>query len=1303
MQYDVAQQLAAFVPRALLTDPLPVGEVRCSEGASLFADLSGFTSLTETLAQMGDRGVELLGQTLRSVFTPLIDAIHTHNGTISHFYGDAMLVYFIGDGTTTVPQAFRCATALQAAITSFHNLSIENHQFQLSLKCGIGFGTLRRLVIAAASQREFVLTGSSVEEATAAEKKGDHPIELGSVAITYLDRKPRTPFQRGELPSKLPAWVPEFVPPAIVERLSNKGRGAQLLAEHRPITSIFVRFEGLDDEDSAFGRKLSDYYQHVVTLVNRYAKENGRVNRILTGDKGNQLHIILGAPTAPHAPAQALRLARAIQHKKPADITSQQIGMVSGRAFAVPLGSDSRHEYTVIGKIVNLSARLCGICPANEIFCDATTAQITDQFLQFEQQHEIVLKGIAQPIVPMRLVGIKVNPAQLEARYGESFDKPLNIHRDAFAELDAALRGKTRYVALVGEAGIGKSRVVAAVAEQWLAQGFVGFVGACAPESTEIPYTPWAAILRALIDLPPTTSPEKQIARLRALYSSLPANEATARLIADLPLMIEALGWFDQLPDELAKLDAKTKQARLFALIRDSLQFFTRIQPHLLVFEDIHDADRASLDLIDYLVDAPNLRLSILVTTREKPERDPTTVLLKRLVPTETVAYVHELLSLDAQPLPDSLITYFTRAGSYTVSATPLFLEEAVRAMWAHGVLRRVDGLLAVDETRLAQLALPNNVHALLLARIDKLAHIYRSTLNVGAVIGTEFSADILKQVAPFAESTIDRALQRLEREDFIRPIGNKTYLFQHGMTRSAAYETLSFEERKRLHADVALALETQFAGRERAISAELARHHAFADHHQKAVQFGKIAAQDAFELYANREVLQLSDLCLKHLKDEPILETEILLLKAQVQLRLGDFEGAAKSADKAIQLATPVAPDLAYEGYTRLSAIAFQQGDHAQALTHASNLITHLEKQLPDKKQAFVIAYSLMSRSLSALHLYEEALGYLHKAEQLCEKLGDDRRLSSVQASIAFCYYSQHKLDIALKAMERCIQIARSSVRDTELVSHLNNLALLHSKLGHYRMANRIIDEALPLAQFASERRYASTLSRRGSLLACLGDFSASESAFLSAIHLLVNMKDPDRLIEIYLLMADELYCNVGDLEKSADVLTKAHNLMAKRATTDNEQFLRWQLTRGRIALALQKHDDAVSLFQRASTLISYGSNFRWRPALALYEGQLANTINARETAERKFKAGIAAATQSNGNREFLGMLLIENALLVADVEMRDKQLNAALHQLKSHSRYAHRDAARQLIGKLIEQGQSIISHDHLNNVMEM
>ncbi len=1285
MHQTIEQQLAAFVPTILLTDAPPVGEISLSIGAALFTDLSGFTRLTERLAQLGARGAEVLSQTLRKIFTPLIDAIHAHGGTISHFYGDAMLVYFFGEGAITVPQAFHCAATLQTIMQSFETLTIEGNAFQFSLKCGVGFGGLRSLVVSAGGQREFVLAGSSVEEATAAEKVGNHQIEVGERAATFLKKRRIVSRQPTPVPQQFPTWLAEFVPAAIVERLSTTEQ--MTLAEHRPITSMFVSFEGLSAEGDTFSQQLCHYFDWAVELVNRYAKGNGRVNRILTGDKGNQLHIILGAPTAPHAPAQALRLALALQREKPAFINSQKIGVACGRAFAVPLGSDRRHEYTIIGKVVNLSARLCAASAPNEIICDPYTAQLTEQSLQFERLEPLKLKGIQSPITPMRLVRSRANPAQLEARYGGLFGRRLHIHNEMFAALTDALQAQVRLITIIGEPGIGKSRIVAAAAEQWLRQGNGGFVAACAPESAESPYTPWIAIARALIDLPPTASPTKQMQQFQALYADLPSNDQTKQLIDDLPLLFEAMGLPAQLPDSLAKLNAKTKQARLFTFIHHSLRLLTGIQPHLFIFEDIHYADRASLDLINFLIDAADLQLTLLVTTSDERPNDKDALRLQRLAPSETIAFVCELLQLKTQPLPEPLISYFTRTGSHQISATPLFLEEVVRAMWANEVLSRIDGLLCVDEERLTQLSLPNNVHALILARIDKLPHIYRNALNFAAVIGPQFEGSILHNVAPFAKNSIDRSLVKLQSAEFIRPIGNDTYLFQHGMTREAAYETLPFGERKALHAKVAEALETKYAGREREISADLARHHAYADHHQKAVQFGKIAAQDAFELYANRDALRLCNLCLDHVRDEFVLWTEILLLKAYTQLLLGDFAGAAESAEEAIALDEGIPPALIYQGYARLSMIAFQQGQYEQSLQQAKRLLDYLQSKGWEDVEALIIGYSRTAKALSALHLYDEALQHLHEAEQLCGRLNDDRRFAFVLDSMAHCYFLQHNLPKAADTLQRAVSVARSNVRDNEFVALLNNLALIYCANGQYAASNDIIVESLSLAQTASPRLYASALSRHGTIQACLGNYHIAETAFLKATQLLISMNDANRLLDVYLLMIEMLYLALNQLHEAEQCLEKADKIIKEQSRLEGESIVRWYLAMGCIALHKQKYEEATRSFEAAMKLINTNANRQWLTRLHLYGAKAARQMGHTARALQEVTNGIAIAHLAP---EFLGSLLLEKALLSGSQSDQNKQIQRAVEQLMKQSRYEHRADAYAAILPLIESRQS-------------
>jgi class 3 adenylate cyclase len=293
--------------------------------------------------------------------------------------------------------------------------------------------------------------------------------------------------------------VSSFVPPALAQRLRSTGNVS--LAEHRPVTSMFVQFEFAGDEDDSsaietaeMGRQLQRYYEWAVAVVTRFGLDNARVNRVLTGDKGNQLHIMFGAPVAPDAPDQAVRCALALQREQPAYIASQKIGLTVGKVFSGPVGATARREYTVVGDVVNLSARLMQICQPGGIWTDEVTANRTQQWIDYTALSPVQLKGKQDAIVPYEATTARTTTTQLHA-FLDRWQRPL-IGREKETDLllggmDGALRGVGGIAAISGPTGTGKSRLLAEGIRYWLASGGRGLLGVCYQHLSDSPYAPW--------------------------------------------------------------------------------------------------------------------------------------------------------------------------------------------------------------------------------------------------------------------------------------------------------------------------------------------------------------------------------------------------------------------------------------------------------------------------------------------------------------------------------------------------------------------------------------------------------------------------------------------------------------------------------------------------------------------------------------------------------------------------------------------------------------------------------------------
>ena len=310
-----AQRLSPYLPGTLIRqiladDPLPLGEPNWLKTAVLFADLSGFTPMAEQLAQDGPRGAEALTRTLLLTFTTLINAIHAAGGDVCHFHGDAMLVFFPDEDGQAAMRALACAQFMQRlmstnlAMVSIKQNSGRSAKFHLSMRVGVAYGRCLATVLQVSEeQHEFVLAGRPVEQAVAAERLATAGQVVADAAVlVQAGLSASNPFQLVDAVLPIPNSAPlfhwgaygwqafrrlaqaasRFLPPSLAERLLDGD--SQAVAEHRTISTLFVRFSGiaLDDDDAS--ANLQAYVTWANAVVQRFGHQNGRLNRVLTGD-----------------------------------------------------------------------------------------------------------------------------------------------------------------------------------------------------------------------------------------------------------------------------------------------------------------------------------------------------------------------------------------------------------------------------------------------------------------------------------------------------------------------------------------------------------------------------------------------------------------------------------------------------------------------------------------------------------------------------------------------------------------------------------------------------------------------------------------------------------------------------------------------------------------------------------------------------------------------------------------------------------------------------------------------------------
>ncbi|MCA9957401.1 MAG: tetratricopeptide repeat protein [Anaerolineales bacterium] len=1338
---QLARRLAAYIPvtlaRQILAEGLPEpGQPRSLTAATLFSDISGFTAMSEELASDGPRGAEEVNRVLLLTFTAMIDIIHQMGGAVSHFYGDAMSVYFPDDDGQAAVRALSCAQQMQQLmLISFERVVTnrppdKNPFFHLTIKIGVGYGRCQELIVGSPTNGlEFVLTGPAVDEAAAAEKQAvsgqvvagravmAHAGLLATAAFTKLTTPLPIPASQIVLDwadhdqiacSRLAHYAAPFIPSALYQRLTNPD--LEILAEHRPVTSMFVQFAFVGDEDPSsaietaeMGQRLQAYYQWASGVVARFGSENGRVNRVLTGDKGNQLHIMFGAPVAPDAPDQAVRCALALQRECPDYIAAQHIGLAVGKVFAGPVGSDSRREYTVVGDYVNLSARLMQVCDNSQVLTDAITAERCGNSLEFAALTPIHVKGKQITIHPYRAVSDQTTTTQLQAYFGR-WERPF-IGREEeldrlLGSMDIARYGVGSVVAISGDAGVGKTRLLAEGVEYWLDIGGLGLVGVCHPHTADTPYAPWHNIWHDFFGLKATMEASAQGTAVVQLTTALVPDVGD-----DVGLWAEVLGLPIPQAEALSALTAEARQARFFTLVQRCFQARATTQPVLLILENIHWADQVSLALVDHLAQQFGQTAVTIALTLRPDNFDMTLDVLQQPICTAvtladlTPEPARDLLNslVGARELPPALeqqLGLRDRDGRDS-PVNPLFLEEALNVMLDVGVLRR-NGRLHINEALLSQMQIPDTIHGLLLARLDRLPPASRDLLQVASVIGRQFGREPLHRITPnMPRAMVGELLDMLSAEEMTRLVTADpewVYLFQHAMTHEVAYESLPYARRQALHDGLASWLESSYSDNLKPIHPILAYHFSRADAHEKALHYALAAGHDARAIFANADAVELYTLAEKHLQIlgvEGWWETavELYLARSEALRFLGDFNAATEYVDQAIHLAQAHndIPRMA-QAYNLMAELKYRQGRFNEARAAVQQVIDQWHDTITQSDLA--LAHLWCGLAAGVMLDYEPALTHLRQAEEICLLTRNNERLARVLEGIAFVYFMQQNLEQALVAMQKSVDLSRNFSVPVSIASALNNIALIQAQLGRHEEALATFDEAIASVKEISRSFLAQFLGNKAEVLAYLGKFPESLRAFQDAFNLFVGMDDEKGLAELYLVLAYEYHRSLHEWEAMYERLEQARIIIEERPENYPEKYARLLIGYGDIALHQGDYVQALHHLNEARDIIEE-KNFSWWKPIVLYSLARTHLATNHQLLAKELTSLALEAVFAGGSLDYLPLLYLQLAQLEAAAEQKFGYLQESIQSALNRSRYNDKVYCLQEAAKLLLASQ--------------
>ncbi len=1057
-------------------------------GAVLFADISGFTPLTEALAaELGPaRASEVLTGHLDRVLHALIAELERYGGDVVYFSGDAITCWLDGDDGgrgTAAGIAMQAAIGREGRITTPGGLDLL-----LGLKVAIAVGSARRFVVGDPDiQLIDVLAGSLMDRIAATEQLAEagevvlHESALtalaGGAEIGDVRRSPdggsagvvrrllesvaearRTEPETEELSAELTR--PWLLPP-VYERLA--GTGGEFLAELRPAYPMFVNFGGIDyDADDAAGEQLDAFVREAQRVLTSYG---GNLLQLTMGDKGAYLYAVFGTPRA-HEDDAARACAAALELRTLDRSTAAReirIGISFGRLLSGTHGHARRRTFACLGDAVNLAARLMSTAPPGSIYITDAVWNGARGGFRSTALAPLALKGKSAPVAAHELTGASASRSRRVVRY----ELPMVGRSEELARLwtgvEAAVAGRGRTLGVSAEAGLGKSRLIAAFVAGARRRGLSVAVGECQSFGTSIAYGPWGEVWSTLFGLVPDEPAPRRLAALeRALAAIDPAFVARA------PLLDGLLGL--PIPDtELTRsFDPQLRKTSLENLLADCLRALAAREPEILILEDCHWLDPLSRELLDVIARAA-LSARVLLVLAYRPEASLAQgMALGRLPGMQELA----LGALDdaqmsavvkaklGQVLGDDIEVTAALHDLVTRRAqgNPFYAEELINYLQAQGID-------ATDERALRSLDLPDSLHSLILSRIDTLSEALRRTLKVASVVGRVFEAPMLPGVHPElgALAGVQAQLTTLGRADLVtreREADNATYLFKHAATQDVAYASLPYALRAALHTRAGRYLERDSAAIEQRLDL-LAHHYWHGDDEAKKRHYLQRAASAARASYANAAAIDYYERLVPLLGDAE--RVDALLELGQVLELTGQLDRARTIASEARDLAGGLG-DRRAEAWceTGLAEVARKQNrfeEVTERLARAGAIFTALRD---DEGLGRVLH---LEGTLAAQRgTLDEARAHYEQSLAVRRRLGDTKMMASVLSNLGIVAEYEGDYPRSRALHEQALEL-RSEIGDRWAIANsMTNLGMIDIFEGRNEEARARFEEAMRL-----------------------------------------------------------------------------------------------------------------------------------------------------------------------------------------------------------------------------------------------
>jgi len=840
--------------------------------------------------------------------------------------------------------------------------------------------------------------------------------------------------------SKPQTYTPRF----LAEKILSTGKSLE--GERKLVTVLFADVAGytsmsekLDPEE--VHQVMEGCFQILMDEIHRY---EGTIDKF-TGDG---VMALFGAPLAHEDHAQrACYAAMAIQKaletygqkvEKDCKVPfKMRVGLNSGPVIVGSVGKDLKMDYTAVGDTVNLASRMQTMAEPGRILVSADVHKMARDFFNFKARGKMTVKGKAEVVEAYELLEPTEVASRIEASVLRGLtrfvgrEKEMATLREAF---DKAKSGSGQVVCIVGEAGVGKSRLLLELRRTTAQEEYTYLEGQCLHYGSSMPYLPLLDILRSCFGL---KEGEREFLVRKRLEEKTSAIDP--KLKAILPPLQELLSL--KVEDEAyLKLEPQKKREKIFEAIRDLLAMESQKNPLIVAIDDFQWTDRTSEEFLTYFIGhLPNSRILLLLLyrpeyTHQWGSKSCYSQIRVDELPTKSSADLVRAMLEEGEVAPELRELILNRA-----AGNPLFMEEFTHTLLENGSIGKKDHQYVLTR-KASEIHVPDTIQGIIAARMDRLDDNLKRIMQVASVIGRDFAYRILQTITGMQEE-LKGHLVNLQGLEFIYEKSlypELEYVFKHALTQEVAYNSLLLKRRKQIHEKIGKAIEELYPDRLEEFCEALAHHYSMADDPEKAFKYLRLSGEKAHLSYSTKEAFRYYTEALRALARKPdgekckLARVDITMSMLPVMFALTFPEGSLGILEEGVRSAEEL-------------------GDQSASL----------------RLYSFTTYANLLAGNTA------EALKFGEKVFAEAEKLGDVATMSETAIQLGLAHFSSGEVATTARINSRAIALMEKAQTGTrglvpqfdQYVRLLYYLGIAKAMLGDFEEGERLFEKAIHAA----------------------------------------------------------------------------------------------------------------------------------------------------------------------------------------------------------------------------------------------